>query len=130
MFGIRSVASDPIGFGQRLEILIGNQAGILVNRDVALTVGWMPLNAQYLALAFHIDILTRWNVAQLVRCANFSWNIPHPPQGTIFGAQPPKGEGLDAKALRGPHLVKRCDRIQKPNVVLQIALIQIAQMRI
>ena len=56
--------------------------------------------------------------------------MSHIPQGPIFGPQAPQREGLDAQRLRGAHLVERGHGIQKPDVMLQIMLVQVADVRI
>ena len=70
------------------------------------------------------------NVAQFLGGAGVSGHVPDSPQGAIFGAEAPEGKGLDAKGFGGAHLVQRGDGIEKPDVVLQVLLVEEAEVRI
>ena len=76
-------------------------------------------------MAFHVYVLPRRNILQLVGSRAISWRIPHSPQRTIFGAKAPEDERFDAQSLRGTHLVEGGNRIEEPDVVLQVMLVQI-----
>ena len=47
----------------------------------------------------------------------------HTPQRTVLTAQSPQCECFDAPRLRGTHLVQRRHRVDKPDVVAQVAFV-------
>ena len=123
-----TVTRHAIGFWQVLEILIGNYLCICIDGEVACAVSGTVFDAQDFALAFHIHILAGRYVAQFIGRPGIARNVPYPPQGPVLAAQPPQSEGLYAQRLRRPHVVQRRDRIQKPDVVADAALIQVTEM--
>ncbi len=101
-----------------------------IQRDAALPVGGPGLDAQDLAVAFHVHILAGRNVFQLVLRAGFARNVPDPPQRAVFRSQPPQRESLNAQGLRGAHLVQRGHGVEKPDVMLQFVLVQVTDVGI
>src|SRR5581483_10031253 len=85
LLGTRSVARDPIGLGQRLKGLINDQVSLLIEFDLAFTIGRLGLNTENLAIAFHVDVLPGWNIAQLVHGAFLAGRVPDAPQRTVLG---------------------------------------------
>ncbi len=57
-------------------------------------------------------------------------NVPYAPYRPILAPQAPKRESVDAQHLCGAHVVQGRNRIEKPDVVAQAALVQITEMRI
>src|SRR5208282_4495827 len=125
-----TIARDTIGFGQTLEVFAIDESGLLIDGQLALAVGRPRLNVKDFAAAFHVDVLAGRNVLQSIRRIGFSGHIPHTPQGAVFGAQPPQGEGLNAERLCGTHLVEGSHRIQKPDIVAEVIVVLVAEMRV
>src|SRR5258708_6603827 len=55
---------------------------------------------------------------------------PTPPQRAVFGAQSPQGESLDAEHLGGTHLVQGSHRVQEPDVVAEVIVVTVAEVRV
>ena len=62
--GAVAVARHTVRFGQRLKDFVGDQLGVGIDREVANAGSGLVFNAQDLALAFHIHILTWRHAAQ------------------------------------------------------------------
>ena len=125
-----AIARHAIGLGQTLEVFPVDESGLLVDGELALAVGRPRLDVQDLAAALHVDVLAGRDVFQSIRRIGFTGHIPDPPQGAVFRAQPPQGEGLDAEGLGGAHLVQRGHRIEKPDIVAEVIVVAIAEVRV
>src|ERR1035438_4856441 len=93
-----AIARDTIRLGQTLEGLAVNESSLLVDGQLALAITRLRLDMENFAETLHVNILTGRNVFQPVRRVGFTGHIPAPPQGAVFRAQPPEGEGLDARS--------------------------------
>ena len=76
---------------------------------------------------------TSWpgrNVFQAIGRVRFTGHIPHAPERAILGAEPPECEGLNAQRLRGAHLVQGRHGIQKPDIVAEVIVVVVAEVRV
>src|SRR5208337_4655438 len=125
-----AITGHAVGLGEALEVLPVDESGLLVDGEFALAVRRPRLDVQDFAFALHIDVLAGRNVFQPIGRISFSGHIPHAPEGAVFRTQPPQSEGLDAERLRGTHLVQGGDRIEKPDIVAEVIVVAVAEMRV
>src|SRR5207245_7118654 len=85
---------------------------------------------QNFPIALHIDIPSWGDILQLLRRCSFAWHIPHSPQRPVFRPQSPEREGLDSKKLGCAHFVESSHRVEKPDFMLAIVLVEITDMRV
>ena len=125
-----TIARHTIRLGQTVERFVVDESGLLVNTQIALAVGGPGLDVQDFAAALHVDVLARRDIFQSIGSIGLSRRIPHPPQGAIFRTQPPQGEGLDAEHLGGAHFVQGSHCIEKPDIVAEVIVVAIAEVRV
>ena len=92
----RAITRHAIRQWERLEDFPIDQPGRRVSGQIAPAIRWTRLDAQDFTLALHVHILAGRNFAQLIDRTRFAGNVPDSPQGAVFGAQAPQGEGVDA----------------------------------
>src|SRR3984893_9138232 len=85
---------------------------------------------QNFAATLHVDVLTGRDVFQTIGRIGFSRRIPNTPQGAVFRTQSPQGEGLDAERLGGTHLVQGGHRVQEPDIVAKVIVVEVAEVRV
>ncbi len=125
-----AIARDAIRLRQALEIFTVNEAGLLVYAEFAFAVGGLRLDVQDFAFALHVNVLAGRDVFQSVGGVGFSGHVPNPPQGAVFSAESPQGEGLDAEQLGGAHLVQSRHRIEEPDIVAEVIVVFVAEVRV
>src|ERR1022692_1054161 len=125
---IRAVAvtSNPVRLGKALEYLVGDEVAICVDREITKSMSGLVLDAQDLALAFHVHVGARRHILQFIGRRWIARHVPHSPQRAVFAPEPPESERLDAKCLSGAHVIEGGYCIEKPDVVSQTLLIEIA----
>ena len=129
---IRTVAvtAHAVRLGQVLENFVRDQLAVGIYGEIPRAVGRLLFDAENFPLALHVDVGAGRHIAQFVRCTGISRHVPDAPQRAIFAPEAPESERLDPQALGNAHVIERRDRIDKPDVVPQVAFIQIAEMRI
>ena len=93
------------GDGMVLEDLVADQV-VGIDLDLALAGSRARVNAQDFALAFDVHVLAGRNGLELGRRVGFVRPVPHRPQRTVLGAQPPQRKGVDAQGVGAAHLVQ------------------------
>ena len=53
----------------------------------------------------------------------WSGAVPDLPEGVVFRAETPEGEGLDAEGAGGAHLVEDGDGIEEPDLVADVGVV-------
>src|SRR5580704_17455746 len=96
LVGTVAITRHAVRFRQRLKILVGDLLRVGIDRQLASAVSGPVFDAQDLALALHVHKLSGRYVTQLGGRGGVPRNVPYLPYGSIFAAQPPQSECLDA----------------------------------
>ncbi len=128
--GRAAVHIDFVRRRHGLEDLVADQLGIGINYDLALAWRGLAIDPQDLALAFDVDVLAGGHSLQFVRRIGVARLVPHCPERAVLGAQAPQGEGVDAQLARAAHFVERGYAVEEPDVVPDIVLVEISEVRV
>ena len=121
LFGVVAVLRDGVGegvgvhgLGDDAEVGLGD-GGVVVHGEGAAAVLGLSGDAQDVAIAFGVDVLAGRDLGEVLDGVGFEGRVPDLPEGVVFGAEAPEGEGLDAEGAGDAHLVEGGDGVEEPD---------------
>src|SRR6185437_15116854 len=111
LFGVVAVLGDGVGQGVLVHRLrddgevLRRDGGVVVHRDGAMAVLRRLGDAQDVAVAFGVDVPSGGDVSESFGGIDLEWVIPDVPDGGVFGAETPEGEGLKSEGAGDAHFV-------------------------
>ena len=125
--GLIAVELDRVGEGVGGHHLGGDAAVlgldgvVVVEGGVAGAVLWFAGDAEDVAVAFGVDVVAGGDVGEGLDGVGAEGGVPDLPEGVVFGAETPEGEGLQNHGASGAHLVHDGDSVEEPDLMADVA---------
>ena len=137
LFGVVAVLRDGVGQGVLVHRLgddgevLRRDGGVVVHGDGAAAVLRWAGDAEDVAVAFGIDVPSGRDVGEGLGGIDLEGIVPDVPDGRVFRAEAPEGEGLKAEGAGDAHLVKRADGVEKPDLMADVRVfVDVGEVRV
>ncbi len=131
LLGVVAVKAD--GVGQRVGVhdLLGDHLErdgnliVVIEGDATAAGLWFAGDAEDVADAFVVDGVAGLDGGEVLEGFGVGGGVPDLPDGVVFGAEAPEGEGIDAELAGGAHLVEDGDGVEEPDLVADVPVVVI-----
>ena len=136
LIGMVAVVLHGVGAGIHVHVLIVDQllariGFVLVDGDGALAGLGQAGDAHDVALTLDVDVVARGDVAESLERLRGGGFVPDAPQGVVFHAQTPQGEGGQAQLAGRAQLVQHGDAVEEPDHVAPVGVfVDVLEVRI